>query len=150
MTIRPGWLAIPVLAVLLFLLAAEWLLPDAAAPPLRPPPRIPAAATDTAVDSNIVQWGNAILARPLLNPDRRPVRAPELAADDTLPRLSAIIVIGGVRHAIFAGDTKPQLVTEGGEIGAYRLQTVAPDRVTLLGPDGSVTLRPQFITAPAR
>ncbi len=146
---RPASLAMPALAAALFLLfATEWLLPDASAPPLRLPPALPAATADINVDTSIVQCGNTILARPLLNPDRRPARQPGMTVDNTLPRLSAIIVIGGTRHAIFAASgEKPQLVAEGSEISGFRLKTVAPDKVDLLGPDGLVTLRPQFISA---
>jgi hypothetical protein len=147
--IRQPWLVKPALAAALALLfAAEWLLPGPAAAPVREPPAIPATIADNAADAGISQWGNTILARPLLNQNRRPAPQPGTATSDTLPRLSAIIVIGGTRHAIFnAAGQKPQLVAEGGEIGSYRLKTVAPDRVDLLGPNGPVTLRPQFIPA---
>lgn len=145
---RP-WLIKPALAVALSLLfAAEWLLPGPAAAPVPLPPAIPAAIADNAADADIAQWGNITLARPLLNENRRPAPLPGTETTETLPRLSAIIVIGGTRRAIFdATGQKPQLVAEGGEIGSYRLKNVAPDRVDLLGPNGPVTLRPQFIPA---
>jgi hypothetical protein len=148
MSQRP-WLAKSALAAAFaVLIAAEWLVPGPAAPFSQPPLAIPAATADAATDTSIAEWGDTILARPLLTPARRPMRQPDAGVSDTLPRLSAIIVIGGTRQAIFATDgQKSQLVAEGGAIGAYRLKTVTPDRVHLLGPNGPVTLRPQFITA---
>ncbi len=147
--IRIGTLALPLLAGFLsLLLAMEWLLPGAAAPQWRQSPAIPAATAGTATDADIAEWSRIILARPLLSPSRRPAPLPGSVVSDTLPRLSAIIVIGGTRHAIFAANgQKPQLVAEGGEIGLYRVKTVGPDKVDLLGPNGSLTLKPQFITA---
>jgi general secretion pathway protein N len=144
-------LALPLLAcTLLLLLAAEWLLPGPAALAWQPHPTIPVAVADTSTDANITAWTSTILARPLLSPSRRPAPQPGTAVSETLPRLSAIIVIGGTRHAIFAASgQKPQLVAQGGEIGVYRIETVAPDKVDLLGPNGPVTLKPQFIPAAA-
>jgi len=144
-------LALPLLAcTLLLLLAAEWLLPGPAALDWQPSPAIPVAVADISTDANIAAWTSTILARPLLSPSRRPAAQPGAAVSDILPRLSAIIVIGGTRHAIFAAaGQKPQLVAQGGEIGVYRIQTVAPDKVDLLGPNGPVTLKPQFIPTTA-
>jgi hypothetical protein len=153
--IRRSFVKPAVAAALFLLFAAEWLLPDLQAPTPSRPPAIPAPAAEKISDAEVAEWTGTILARPLLNQDRRPVRPP--ATDDsgdaesfTLPRLSAIIIIGGAREAVFAAPgEKPQLVAEGGDIGPYRLKTIAPDRVDMLGPNGPTTLRPQFVTAPA-
>ncbi len=148
---RHAALALPLLAgFLLLLLAAEWLLPNAAAPDWQRRPAIPAGMADNSTDADIAGWTASILARPLLSPSRRPAAQPGHALSETLPRLSAIIVIGGTRHAIFAAaGQKAHLVKEGDELGVYRIETVAPDKVDLLGPNGPVTLKPQFIPAAA-
>ena len=141
--------ALPVAAgVLTLFLAAEWLLPGPAAPDWQAPPNIPSGTTEVSGDADVTQWANIVLARPLLSQSRRPAASAGTAISDTLPRLSAIIVIGGSRRAIFAATgQKPELVAEGGEIGLYRIKTVAPDKVDLLGPDGPITVKPQFIAA---
>ncbi|MDD2704428.1 MAG: hypothetical protein PHU07_03725 [Acidocella sp.] len=145
--IRAPQAAIPLLAAGLgLLLTAELLLPGPTAPPPRASPAIPAAAPDDAADAATSQWADTILARPLFNADRRPVQ--EAGANTALPRLSAIIVTDGVRSAIFsATGQKPQVVGEGGEIGGYRIEAIAPDEVKLAGPGGLLTLHPQFVTA---
>ena len=135
-------------AALSLLLAAELLLPGPAAPPAREAPAIPAATPDQGADAAILQWGGTILARPLFDASRRPAAQAGPETGFTLPRLSAIIVIGGTRSAIFAAPgQKPMLVAEGGEIGPYRLTSIAPDKVEMLGPDGTVTLHPQRMPA---
>lgn len=135
-------------AILALVLAAECLLPGAPANPPDTRLAIPAAAPDKAADEIVGQWGNTILARPLFNPGRRPITAASTNTDTSLPRLSAIIIIGGTRVAIFAADgQKPQVIAAGNSIDGYRLQRVTPDSVDLLGPLGPLTLRPQFITA---
>ena len=143
--------ALPVLAGgLLLLLAAEWAWPGPATPDLRAAPAIPAAVADAAADAAIGQWGDTALARPLFSPDRRPAAQVGADTDGTLPRLSAIIITGGGKSAVFAADgQKPQVVAEGGEIDGYRLQSIGPDSVEMLGPDGTITLRPQFSTPAA-
>jgi hypothetical protein len=134
--------------LLLLVLAAEWLLPGTTAPMVPRSPAIPSTMADSTSDADIAQWSSTILARPLLSLSRRPAPVAGADASNSLPRLSAIIVIGGTRRAIFADSgQKPQLVSEGGEIGDYRVKTVAPDRVDVLGPGGPMTLKPQFIPA---
>jgi hypothetical protein len=146
--IRAG-LLLPALAGLLFLLlAGEWLLPGPSEAEWQPPAEIHAGAVADTSGADVAQWRNTILARPLLSQNRRPIPQSGIAVSDTLPRLSAIIVIGGTRHAIFAAaGQKPLLVAQGGEIGLYRIKTVAPDQVDLLGPNGPVTVKPQYLGA---
>lgn len=141
---------LPALAVAFLLLCAvEFLLPTPGTMPRQNISVIPAQAGG-AVDAAVSQWGENALARPLFHPDRRPVSAPGAVADDSLPRLSAIIIIGNSHAAIFSADgQKPQVVMQGDTIGAYRLERVGPDSVDLLGPDGITSIRPRFITTPA-
>jgi hypothetical protein len=138
----------PVLAaVLLGLLAGLWLLPG----PSTAPPRIAAAlsaAAPGATDSAIGQWGDTALARPLFSPARRPADQAGGTADGALPRLSAIILTGATGMAVFAADgQKPQLVGQGGVIGGYVLNRIAPDHIELSGPGGMLILHPQFSNA---
>ncbi len=140
---KPGFAA-----ALALLVAAELLLPGPATPPPRVLTAWPATSATIASDATIAQWGATILARPILSPDRRP--APPADASDadtayTLPRLSAIIIANGTRSAVFsAPGEKPVFVAPGGEIGPYRLESITPDGVKMLGPDGLATLHPQF------
>jgi hypothetical protein len=152
---RPPWLtngifALLALALALFMLLAAELLPSGPAASAPAALAVPAATPAQAADAAVGQWATTILARPLFNASRRPVQVAVSDMDVSLPRLSAIIVNGGVRSAVFDdGGPKPLVLTAGGEIGAYRLETIAPDNVNLLGPDGQVTLRPQFTTGAA-
>ncbi len=142
-----GKAALPGLAGMLgLMLAAEWLAgpaPVAIRQPLAPPASTPQAA----MDDEISQWANTVLARPLFNESRRPDDSG--AAQGTgMARLSAIIISGGSRSAIFAADgQKPQIVPEGGEIDGYKLTHISADAVELTGPSGALTLHPQFPAA---
>lgn len=137
-------LALPGLAGLLALILAAELLagPDMAGPQrLRslPPARNGAAAHEPMV----ARWAETALARPLFRPDRRP--PPDNRATTSLARLTAIVIAGGVRRAIFAADgQKPRIVPEGGEIGGYRLLHITGDSVQLGGTAGTLTLHPNF------
>jgi hypothetical protein len=140
-----SWPALATAFGLLF--AAELLLPGPAAQTPHESLVIPPTAPDETANANISQWGNTALARPLFNADRRPVSTANTDADGALPRLSAIIVTGRTSSAIFsASGQKPQVVREGDEIDGYRIEAIAPDGVKLTGPDGLVTLHPQFET----
>lgn len=121
--------------------------------PLRPVLKLhdPVAASPSASAARhaVADWARLILARPLFRADRRPVPVAGKEPDKGLPRLSAIIVARGDRRAIFAGHGGKSLtLAEGGRIGAYRLDTIMADRISLLGPDGRITLRPQFSDHP--
>ena len=91
-------------------------------------------------------WFNEILARPLFNPDRRPIEAGVRG----LPRLTGIVVAGSQRVAIFAGPSngRPVLAQAGAHIGAYEVRSIADEGVTVVGPTGTSLVRPAF--APAR
>lgn len=121
--------------------------------PLRPVLKLhdPVAVSPTASAARhaVADWAQLILARPLFRADRRPVPVAGKGPDKSLPRLSAIIIARGDRRAIFAGHGGKSLtLAEGGRIGAYRLDTIMADRISLLGPDGRITLRPQFSDHP--
>jgi hypothetical protein len=135
---------------LALLLAAEWLLPPTSAPPL-PAPAIPAAAAGTGGDAAIGEWAETILARPVFNENRRPEAVVSTDTDAPPPRLSAIIIAGGARRAVFAAaGEKPEVVGEGGAIGGYQVKSISTHSVAVLGPDGGLTtLRLQYLTPPA-
>ncbi len=93
------------------------------------------------------RWQRTILARPLFNADRRPPLQ-STAAASSLARLSAIIIIGSDRRAVFAPKgRKPSILAKGGEIDGYRLVRIEPDFVTLAGPAGHVLVYPRFKNA---
>ena len=119
----------------------------------------PPAQTDTAADQ-ARRSEAAVLARPLFNPDRRPIgQAPAASREDAgLPRLSGILITPNGRSAIFApaGGGKPAVVAEGGSLGGYVVRTISLDEVVLAGPDGSHSLsptldhmRPAVVSAPS-
>jgi hypothetical protein len=99
------------------------------------------AATTAGPDSH-EDWFNQILARPLFNPDRRPVEAGVRG----LPRLTGIVVAGSQRVAIFAGPSngRPVLAQTGAHIGAYEVRGIADEGVTVVGPTGTSLVRPAF------
>jgi len=96
------------------------------------------------------RWAEIAGARPLFNPDRRPQQSG--AATPGLARLTAIIIAGGARRAIFAGggtSEKPHILPEGGVLGGYTILHISGDAVDLAGAAGHLTLHPQFPTARA-
>ncbi len=145
MKITPS-LALPGLATALALiLAVEWLLPGPGASRLPRLPAVPSALSGNMADEAISQWAGISLARPLFEPDRRPPAAPGSTASTSLPRLSAIMIIGGERLAIFTPDgQKSQVVAVNGTISGYRVERISPGTVELSGPEGDLTVRPQF------
>ncbi len=145
--IHPAW---PGLAgTLLLLFAILWQLPDPAAAPGYFPGGL-SAAPPYLSDAAVGQWGSTALARPLFSPGRHAADQPGASADSSLPRLSAIILVDGTGTAVFSADgQKPQLVNQGGNIGGYVLNRIAPDHIELSGPDGVHTLHPRFSTTAA-
>jgi hypothetical protein len=102
--------------------------------PSRPPK---AAGPDPHED-----WFRQILARPLFNPDRRPIDSGVRG----LPRLTGIVVAGSQRVAIFAGPANghPVLAQAGARIGVYQVRSIDDDGVTVVGPAGTSLVRPTF------
>ena len=121
------------------------------------PPALPAAR-----ESNAASLADTLLARPLFSPTRRapnvasPAAAPAAGATK-LPRMTGILIDGSRRSVIFAapaGDRggKPTIAAEGGRVGAFTIQTIGPEQVIVIGPDGKHTVRTSFdpnLTPPA-
>lgn len=109
-------------------------------------PRSPKVVADAAAQPRSTQDAQAILARPLFRPDRRPPSvkaAPSIAA--TLPRLSGILIGRGFRLALFAvGSGKTRIVAQGGRIAGYRIVAIDPASVVLDGAGGRRVLTPHF------
>jgi hypothetical protein len=140
-----------VAAGLALLIAVELFTPSGAPVEAAAPQAAPPAETDAApqAGSGSAEFADAILARPLFKPDRHPYadgRAPISAPPPDLPRLTGILMSSDVRHAIFepAGANKPIVVVEGDNVGGWRVQEIATDSVTLVGPEGTTRLEPKF------
>jgi hypothetical protein len=109
----------------------------------------PKARTDTAM---VVDLAAAIDARPLFSSTRRPAdeavaKAPSGTPQDSLPRLSGVIVGPSGGRAIFAGpDGKSHTAAEGDTVGAFKIRSIAPGVVTLFGSQGERVLHPTFVT----
>jgi hypothetical protein len=112
---------------------------------------MPGAAADARRTDAMVA---AILARPLFQPSRRPPSEPagSAAAAPALPRLTGIIVTPNGHFAIFAtAEADRSLVlAEGGRVGGFLVQSIAADRVVVVGGNGRRVLQPTFDQAPAR
>ena len=107
----------------------------------------PVAPTVTrALDTE--RLGDIILARPLFSSSRRPAQAPQAAdAAHSAPRLSAIMIGGGLKRVVFDDDGHALVAREGGHAGPYTIVSIAADRVYVVGTSGSQTLRPVPIPA---
>jgi hypothetical protein len=130
------------------LLAVELSLPGGSGISM-PPPGLPGTAPQTAGDGRADQWSAAILARPLFTPSRRPAAPPDTVESKVMPQLSAIIITGNHRSAIFVADgQKPQVVDIGGSVNGYLVNAISAGEVNLTGQEGRVTLRPKFTASP--
>lgn len=115
-----------------------------------------AAAPATMAAAN----NDLLLKRPLFSQTRRPpdVASPASAAaggPEAVPRMTAILIDGPNRRAIFAGGHGGKAITvvEGGRVGAFTVQSIGPRQVTLVGPAGPQTVRTTFdpsLAAPAQ
>jgi hypothetical protein len=155
---RPAFFGLALLAAgLLTVLALEL---DAGAPaeeasggPPRHPPRAqPRAAPEDPVD-HTEEWAQTSLARPLFSRDRRPTPVAAKAGGGpvvtALPRLTGVLVGPFGRRAIFAATAggKPSVIEEGGSLGPYKVEAIAPGHVTIAGPEGEHELQPAFDAA---
>jgi hypothetical protein len=100
------------------------------------------------------EWVATILARPLFSRDRRPLAAPgqnAAVAATSVPRLTGILISPLGRTAIFAAVNggKPIVVSEGGHLGRFVVQSIDVGQVTIIGPGGQNMLRPSFDNATA-
>ena len=133
---------------------AEWERPvqagDAPAPGATR--ALPAVAVKPASDDSQRRRDELamILARPVFSQTRRPKEepgqpAPAAAAPAAgLPRMSAILINGETRSAIFDSNGKTTVLSEGGRLGAFTIQSIEPQKVTLIGPDGKRVVRTAF------
>ncbi|MDT7949950.1 MAG: hypothetical protein RQ966_00445 [Acetobacteraceae bacterium] len=134
-------------------LVAFELRPLPAAPPAPPatsaPSIGPAAAPVQEPGARPDVLAATLLARPLFTPSRRPPgeTSPASAspAAETLPRMTAILIDGSRRSAIFVPPGgKPTVVAEGGRIGPFVVRAIEPERVIVAGPDGERTVHTSF------
>ena len=109
------------------------------------------AQTDAAPqDGAPADFATTALARPLFRADRHPFPVNDQDATSTapidLPRLTGILMSDDLKRAIFAPDgaDKAIVVAEGENVGDWRVQEIAADSVTMVGPDGTRRLRPKF------
>jgi len=125
-----------VMAVLVLVLACEWLLPTGHVPALPavrlsgptrqgPPPKRRTGA-----------WADAVLARPVFSISRRPPRiaaGPRTDTEAGQARLAGIMVSDMRRLAIFApdGGGKPLVLAEGASVNDSTIKDILPDRVIL-------------------
>ncbi len=149
----PGTVLLGVSALALAgVVAAELVSPGpapVAAPPA--PERVPVTAAAPAGAGRVGRWVGTILARPLFSPSRRPAATPAAAGPGGLPRLAGVIVGPAGKTVIFAagGGGAPILAHEGGQVGAYRVQSIGAGEVTVRGPEGVRVLRPAFVSTDA-
>lgn len=126
--------------------AAELAAPGAAPVGAAPMPgRVPVAAAVPGEVGRVDGWVGTILARPLFSPSRRPAATAAAPGPGGLPRLAGVIVGPEGKTVIFAaGEGAPILAHEGGQVGAYRVQSIGAGEVTVRGPEGVRVLRPAF------
>ena len=144
-------------AALVGLIAIELTLSSGGDPEAGSAPGTQAAETDVAPqggDSSPADFATTILARPLFRPDRHPFPTGDQdvsTAPVDLPRLTGILMSDDIRRAIFAPDgaDKAIVVAVGESVGDWRVQEIAADSVTMVGPDGTRRLRPKFAANPA-
>jgi hypothetical protein len=139
------------------LIVIEFTLPSGGDQEAASAPGTQVAETDAAPpggDSSPADFATAILARPLFRPDRHPFPTSDQevsTAPVDLPRLTGILMSDDIRRAIFApeGADKAIVVAVGESVGDWRVQEIAADSVTMVGPDGTRRLRPKFVANPA-
>ena len=119
------------------------------------------AAPNTATTNRSTSL-DTLLGRPLFSQTRRPGTEAGPTARTVvatpLPRMTAILIDGTRRSVIFAvpgpqqGNVRPVTVAEGGRVGAFTVESIAPQQVIVLGPEGRQTVRTSFdptLPAPA-
>jgi general secretion pathway protein N len=103
-------------------------------PAVAPPrPAIPPGAAET------------ILARPLFLPGRQGQGRdlPAAKGGDAVPRLSAIVVAGDKRLAVFQPPVgKPMLLREGDAVGGWTIHRIDRRQVVLQKAGGTMTIEP--------
>jgi hypothetical protein len=123
---------------------------EPAVPPVESKPPAP-RAEKPRIDDLVA----TALAGPLFSPTRRP---PEIsggseAADPGLTnvRLTGIVIEADRRIAIFAvAGGKPLVLTEGEALQNWRLDSISPEKVSVIGPGGTRMLEPKPDTGVVR
>jgi hypothetical protein len=138
------------------LIAIELMLPSGDKPETAGVPETQATDAGAAPQGGNISpadFAATILARPLFRPDRHPFPTGDQevsTAPVDLPRLTGILMSDDIKRAIFAPDgaDKAIVVAVGESVGDWRVQEIAADSVTMVGPDGT-RLRPKFAANPA-
>jgi hypothetical protein len=148
---RSATIGLSATSILLCLLISTEISPgprDDASSPVAA--QIPLSTRDHLADApggadHRAKWLNEILARPLFSPTRRPVET----TVSGLPRLTGIVMTGSERVAIFAapGNDHPIVARAGARVGAYEVQSIGDEGVTVAGPTGITLIRPIFDVA---
>lgn len=99
----------------------------------------------------VAQRVATLLARPLFSQTRRPPEGPgsDPGAERPgrpLPRMTGILIDGPHRHALFVAPNggKPISVAVGGKIGSFTVETIDPQQVIMLGPEGRRAVHTSF------
>lgn len=135
--------AFVIAAVLLAAIVAELFLSHAGGEVSSLPPleAVPARTLSPFSPAHAVE---VILSRPLFLPGRR-MRGGGMFAhgDDTLPRLTGIVVAPGRKVAVFQPATeKPKALAEGDSIGGWTIQKIDHQQVVLQKSGGTMTIVP--------
>ena len=98
-------------------------------------------------------WVDAILARPLFMPSRRPPAAAAGPGNSGpgFPRLTGIIIMPQQREAIFAvpGKSQPIVVTAGSRLNGVLIKSIEAGAVVVVDAAGTRMIRPSFAAGTA-
>ncbi|WP_419758750.1 hypothetical protein [Acidisoma sp.] len=105
-------------------------------------------------DARQVQsWVEAILARPLFVPSRRPPAAAAGPGDSGpgFPRLTGIIIMPQQREAIFAapGKSQPIVVSAGSRLNGVLIKSIDAGAIVVVDAAGARIIRPSFAAGTA-
>ena len=111
----------------------------------------PASGSAGIVSADRAGSTDTLLSRPLFSQTRHPgAEAGPVAADAApstpLPRMTGIMIDGTHRSAMFAGPAggKSITVAEGGRVGAFTVESIGPQQVVVLGPEGQRIVHTSF------
>jgi hypothetical protein len=123
-----------------------------AVPDASPKPSGPSGPRNAALAEAppVAAWTEAMLARPLFNPDRRPVPATRAGTGkSTLPRLAGTIRADRGALAIFQPTGgKPIVVGRGGVVADWTVSDITDGEVILLRGGSTTTLRTSYANLP--
>ena len=94
-----------------------------------------------------------LLARPIFNPDRRPVRvviSVPTGTTEVLPRLAGTDCSSIQKVAFFRDDelNRNWVVSEGGRVRAWTVSSISPGNVRLIGPGGDTAVAISYMKVP--